>query len=185
MSISRKELLRVLGVILLAWVILLLALGKWQQRQAPERVGAEPELVHYPGTEGIQEQLAPNLGFRKYWFRLNEDYPSKSVFYFYQNEMGAKGWQLVSGGEPQWRRRESKDEIADLFHATWLSPDRLFQLDVEMVSRVKLTRQGPEMANEEREPGIRVYVTLRRVSMPGLMVPGPPKEPRRGEIELH
>lgn len=183
MNISRKELLRVLGVILLAWVILLLALGKWQQRQAPSRA-AEAELVHYPGTEGIQEQLSPNLGFRKYWFRLNEEYPSKSVFYFYQNEMGAKGWQLVSGGEPQWRRQESKDEITDLFDAMWVSPDRLFQLELEMASHVKLLRNGSDMPSEEREPGIRVYVTLRRVNMPGLMVPGPPKEPRRGEIEL-
>jgi hypothetical protein len=183
-SIRRRELVKVLGLALLAWVGLLLALGKWQQRAQARRTAAEPELVHYPGTEGVKEQTSPNLGLRKYWFRLDEEYPSKSAFYFYKNELEPKGWRLVSQGEPQWHRRESEDEIQDLFHATWLSRDGLFQLDVDMTSLAKASRRDDEVISEDREPGIRVYVALRRVSMPGLLMPRPAEEGARGRIDL-
>ena len=184
MNVSRRELIVAIGIILVTWLVLLIAVMKWQQRAAHGRPEVEPALLHYPGTESTQEQTSRNLGLRKYWFRLNEEYPSKSVFYFYQRSLEPKGWTPVAEGEPQWFRRESKEEAHDLFRATWLSPDRLFQFDLEMDSVVKVTGHEGGAVTEEREPGILVYVTQRRATMPSFLIPSPAGQPRRGEIEL-
>jgi hypothetical protein len=173
MKFSRRELALVLGVVAIGWVAMLLLLAKWQ-RGRPS-ASAEPELVHYPGTEGVQEQTSENLGLRKYWFLLNEDYPSKSVHHFYQDEYKKKGWRMVSPREPQWYRRSEGGDFYDLFSAMWVSPDRLFQVELQMKSEVKAIEHGGEVVGEERAPGIRVYVTQRRVLVPTLML-----EPAKG-----
>jgi hypothetical protein len=143
-----------------------------------------PQLIHYPGTEGIEEQTSPNIGLRKYWFKLNEDYPSKSVFYFYQNELEPKGWQRMGTAEPQWARQEVKGKAHDILRSLWVSPDRLFQLELEMMSVAAPIRSGDETVSEDREPGIRVYVTLRRTLHPGIMLQRPAAEPPRAGIEV-
>jgi len=183
-EINRRELLRVIALVAICWIALLLILARWQQRTPTQPASAEPQLIHYPGTEAVQEQTVPNLGFRKYWFQLNEDYPSKSVFYFYCNKLEPQGWQLIAKDQPRWRRRLVKGKAYDIFQALWLSPNRLFQLELEMVSPVKLVRRVEETVTEEREPGIRIYVTQRRVALPALMMPPAQPQPSRPEIEV-
>jgi hypothetical protein len=115
---------------------------------------------------------------------LNEDYPSKSVLSFYQQEMDARGWLLVGNPQPRWHRRNGEEEAYDVLEATWVAPNRLFQLDLQMLSRVALVSQAGEVLGEDRARGIEVYVTLRRVLAPGLIVPqSAPAAPRSG-IEL-
>jgi len=165
------------------WLVLMVLLGKWQQGRGRRAGGAaEPRLVHYPGTESIPEQTVPNLGWRKYWFTLEEDYPSKSAFYFYRNELEGQGWRLATRGEPQWYRRTGEEENQDLFRASWVSPNGLFQVDLDMVSAVKVRREGEAVTGEDREPGIRVYVTLHRVMGPALLAPV--GEPRSGRPQI-
>ncbi len=181
MKFSRRELALVLGVVVIAWVGMLLLLAKWQRGRVA--ASAEPELVHYPGTEGVQEQTSENLGLRKYWFLLDEDYPSKSVYHFYRDEYGKKGWRTVSPREPQWYRRSEGGKFYDL-SATWVSPDRLFQVELQMKSEVTPMERGGEVIGEERAPGIEVYVTQRRVLVPAFMLrPDERREPR-GDIEV-
>jgi len=184
-EVNRRELLRLIVVVSIAWVAILVVLAQWQQRHpGDKRAQLEPELRHYPGTEGVAEQTSVNLGFRKYWFMLNEEYPSKSVYFFYKTELGQKGWRLVNPREPQWYRRTQGDKVYDLFTAVWLSPDRLFQVELEMKSEVKPILRGGETVGEERGPGIAVYVTQRRVLNPALMAPGREEPDRRREIEV-
>jgi len=182
MKFSRRELALVIGILALAWAAIMLALGKWQRTQP--RAVTEPELVHYPGTERVQEQTSENLGLRKYWFLLNEDYPSKSVYYFYRNEYKEKGWRMVNPGEPQWYRRSEGGKLYDLFSATWVSPDRLFQLELQMKSEVTPIEREGEVVGEERAPGIKVYVTQRRGLIPSLMLPRDERKARPREIEV-
>lgn len=182
--VSRREILLVLGTALLTWVLVLVVLSRWQAARRPDLARQEPELVHYPGTEGVAEQESENLGWRKYWFTLDEPFPSTSVYEFYRNEMERRRWRLVPGRAPTWVRQESREGARDLFHATWLSPDRLYQLDLDMVSLVRQRRESGRVVSETREPGIRVYVTLRRVVMPGLLLPPVEPEAGRGEIEV-
>ena len=183
MASHRRELFLVIIAVCLAWLAIVIGLSKWQQSHRRTGAGAEPNLPHYPGTESVQEQTAPSLGWRKYWFTLNEDYPSKSAFYFYRNQLEPQGWRRTPEAEPQWLRPKSKEEAQDLFHATWVSPNRLFQIDLDMVSSVTLLREGDHIVGEERKPGIKVYVTLRRVLTPSLLMS--PKQPEswRSEIE--
>jgi hypothetical protein len=180
---KRRELFRVIAAVALAWVVLLLILGKWHRSSPPSRAAAEPNLLHYPGTEDVPEQTSPNLGLRKYWFPLSEDYPSKSVFQFYHRELGQRGWQLIAKVQPEWRRQHSKGKAYDVFRALWINPNRLFQLELEMLSEVKLLDYGERVAAEERAPGIKVYVTQRRVTFPTLMVEPETAPPKKG-IEL-
>jgi len=173
-----------IAVVCAAWVGLVLGLSRWQHSRSATRPSAEPYFPHFPGTEGVAEQTSPNLGWRKYWFRLNEDYPSKSVLNFYQHEMDAQGWLLAGNQQPHWHRRNGDDEAYDVLEATWVAPNRLFQLDLQMLSRVTLVSQAEEVLSEDRARGIEVWVTLRRVLAPGLIVPQPvPATPRSG-IEL-
>lgn len=182
MKFSRKELALVLGVLVVAWAAMLLGLAKWQRSRGPR--SAEPELIHYPGTEGVEEQNSENLGLRKYWFLLNEDYPSKSVYEFYREEYREKGWRLVGAREPEWYRRPDGGKYYDLFSAMWVSPDSLFQVELQMKSEVRPIAGGGGAAGEEREPGIMVYVTQRRVLVPTLMAPQGREERPEGGIEL-
>ncbi len=183
MTFKRRELLRTVAVIAAAWVVLLLLLNRWHRSSKPEPGGTEPVLVHYPGYEDVEEQTSANLGFRKYWFRLNEDYPSRSVYYFYRNLLEPEGWQPLARGEPQWVRQTTKREARDLFEAIWVSPDRLFQIELEMMSEVKLVTEGDALVLEEREPGIQVFVTQRRALHPGIILQRQPPEGERGFIE--
>jgi len=185
MSVRRKDLFLVLAVILIAWVAVMAGLARWQRSRAVKQVAVQPELPHFPGTEAVQEQTVPNLGWTKYWFTLNEDYPSKSVYYFYRKELEPQGWRRIPAAEPQWYRMESGEEARDMLRATWLAPNRLHQIDLEMVSVVELEREAASVVGETREPGIRIYVTLRRVLMPGLLRPPQPTQPPRGAIEVH
>lgn len=184
MHVSRKQLLLMIAVVCAAWVGLVLGLSRWQQSHRAARPSAEPYFPHFPGTEDVAEQTSPNLGWRKYWFHLNEDYPSKSVLNFYQHEMDAQGWLLVGNQQPQWHRRNGEEEAYDVLEATWVAPNRLFQLDLQMLSRVTLVRQAEEVLSEDRARGIEVWVTLRRVLAPGLIVPQPARSPPRSGIEL-
>lgn len=185
----RRELFIVLGIVIIGWVLLMSLVSKWQRTSAAGKVTIEPQLVHYPGTESAPEQEAPNLGFRKYWFHLGEDYPSLSVYTFYQRKLEPDGWKLLREGAPQWIRRYEKKEALDLFRATWISADGLFQLDLEMMSTVKLIAHEDGEPTEKRQRGIDVFVTLRRVLLPGIAapVPGAPLEkavPAGPQIEV-
>jgi len=184
MGFNRTQLFIMIAIVCAAWVGLVLGLSRWQQSTRAARSPVEPELPDFPGTEGVAEQTSPNLGWRKYWFHLNEDYPSKSPLNFYQAEMVSRGWVLAGSQLPQWHRRSGDEEAYDVLEATWVAPDRLFQLDLQMLSRVALVAQAGEVLGEDRAPGIEVYGTLRRVLAPGLIVPqSPPPGPRSG-IEL-
>lgn len=184
MKVNRRELLRVVAIVAIAWVVLLLVLTKWQRSTRARQAAAEPELIHYPGTEDIEEQTSENLGFRKYWFHLDEAYPSLSVYHFYRNRLESSGWRPLTSGEPGWIRQSAKDKGYDICRAVWLSPDRLFQIEVEMKSEVDLLRRDGEVVDEDREPGIEVYITQRRSLHPAMMLQPTPREPRGGEIEL-
>ena len=184
MRVSRKEILIGIGVVLLAWVLVLVALSRWQANRPAKQVSVQPQLPHYPGTEGVAEQESENLGWRKYWFTLSEPYPSTSVYQFYRQEMAAQQWRLVPEEEPKWAREETDEGARDLFHATWLAPNRLYQLDLDMMSVVNQKREEGRVVREVRQPGIRVYVTLRRVVMPGLLLPPTEPEKPKGEIEV-
>jgi len=175
MKLNRRELIRTVAVVAAIWVAILVVAARWQGRA--ERAGGKstPELVHYPGTENIEEQHSANLGFRKYWFTLNEDYPSKSVYYFYSNELEPKGWMPLHRGEPRWVRQVAKNEARDVFQAMWGSPDNLFQLQLDMMSVAKPVDEGEPLSGEAREPGIEVFVTLQRTLHPGLIMQ--PKAP--------
>jgi hypothetical protein len=182
----RRELTISIVVLAVAWLVLMVVLGRWQEaRRARGGPAAEPKLLHYPGTEGVQEQTVANLGWRKYWFTLEEDYPSKSAFYFYRDALESQGWRPAASGEPQWYRRKGKDEDQDLFRASWISPNRLFQIDLDMASTIKANPEGGATAGEVREPGIKVYVTLHRVLGPALLAPTAPPARGRPQIEVH
>jgi len=184
MTTNRKELFVAIGAVLVVWVLLLVAVSRWQAHRPPKGAGAAPELPHFPGTENIGEQESENLGWRKYWFTLEEDFPSRTVYQFYQKELGAQGWRLVPEGEPQWVRQETKGEVRDVFHATWVAPNRLYEVDLDMMSVVEVRREGGRVMGETREPGIKVYVKLQRVMAPGLLFPPGGPEAGKGEIEV-
>ena len=54
---------------------------------------------------------------------------------------------------------------------------------MDMVSVASVTREEGRVVDEEREPGMRVYVTLRRVMVPGMLLPPTEPGPLKGEIE--
>ncbi len=174
-QINRREMLRAIAIAAIVWVAILFVVARWQ-RGSSKASGSEPPLLHYPGTEGVIEQTSPNLGFRKYWFTLNEDFPSKSVYLFYQRELRQKGWHRLGRGEPQWMRQPAGDKSRDLLGAMWVSPDNLFQLELQMVSTARAVKQGDKTVGEERQPGIEVYVTLRRALNPSIFM-----QPKRVE----
>jgi len=184
--LSRRELIRIVGLVLVAWVVVLVGLATLQRSRSAGARPGEPSLPRYPGTEGLPEQRSEPLGMRKYWFEIEEQYPSRSVYHWYRRVLREQGWQML-GQDADWMRRGGSDGGHDVLHATWVSPDRLFQVDVEMLSRVRRVERGPGAVSEEREPGIQVYVTLRRVLAPHLLAA--PRErsapgPERPGIEL-
>jgi len=170
MKVKRWELLRTVAVVAIVWMAILVAASRWQGRAG--RVGGKggPGLVHYPGTKGIEEQHSQNLGFRKYWFTLDEDYPSKSVYYFYRDELEPKGWIPLHRGVPRWVRQFAKHERRDVFMAIWGSPDNLFQIQLDMMSVARLVDEEEPLLGEARDPGIQVFVTLQRTLHPGLIM---------------
>lgn len=172
---NKRELLRTVALVLAAWVALLYGLARWQAsrpggRPAGSEPGSEPRLIHYPGTEGVAEQTSLNIGLRKYWFRLDEDYPSKSVYYFYRNQLEPRGWRRLGEAEPKWVRRLDKGAARDLFQAVWVSPDNLFQVELQMMSVVHQVKEREPASRERREPGIQVFVTQRRALHPGIIM---------------
>ncbi|MFB3881121.1 MAG: hypothetical protein ACE149_07650 [Armatimonadota bacterium] len=179
---NRRELLGMLALVGLLWLVLLAGLARWQRGRAAPAT-AEPQLVHYPGTENVAEQTSANLGLRKYWFRLEEEYPSESVYRFYRDQLEPKGWRPIGAVAPQWVRRSEKDVTRDLFATGWISPDGLFHIDLQMMSVVHPAKEG-SASGEERERGIRVYVTLRRSAPPEILLdqrPGPTPGIIKGE----
>jgi hypothetical protein len=179
----RRELLVALAILLVGWLGLMAGLSKWQRGRAGRNAAAEAQLPHYPGTESLPEQTSPNLGLHKYWFKLNEEYPSLAVFYFYQNELEPDGWRLAGDAQPKWVRQKDKDQWRDIFRATWLDPKHLFQIDLEMMSTAKVVSHQVGTETEEREPGIEVYATLRRTMLPAFITREEAPVPSRPGIE--
>ena len=177
---NRRELIVAILVVVVGWALLMVALGKWQSRKS---VAMMPALLHYPGTESVKEQLIPNLGWRKYWFALDQDYPSTAVYQFYQNELSPKGWRRF-GATPTWVRVPGKDQARDLFQTVWVSADRVYEIDLQMVSTVDVTTRGTAVTSEKRRPGMQVYVTLRRSMGPWLLQPGKQGAPSPGAIDV-
>lgn len=173
----RRDLVVALVAMLVGWILLLTLISKWQRGRAGERVTNEPALIHYPGTEAVEEQTASTTGFRRYWFHLNEDYPSLSVYQFYKNKLEADGWKPVGQSPPVWVSRPDKNATSDLFRATWVDRKGLFQFDVEMVSTMTETKRAGGATSKDRKPGIDVYVTIRRVLLPGITFPQPETKP--------
>lgn len=174
-QINRRDMLRAIAIAAVIWVAILFVIARWQRESGKANRG-EPPLLHYPGTENVPEQTSPNLGFRKYWFKINEDYPSKSVYLFYQRELNQRGWRRLGRSEPQWMRLATDDTARDMMGAMWVSPDNLFQLELQIVSTVKAIKQGKKTVGEERQPGLEVFVTLRRALSPGIFM-----QPKRVE----
>lgn len=180
---KRRELIRAVAVVAAIWVAVLVVASRWQGRGVEATSENAPALVHYPGTENVEEQTSENTGFRKYWFTLSEDYPSKSVYYFYRDQLEPKGWVPMQRGEPRWVRQSAKGEMRDIFLAMWGSPDSLYQLQIDMMSVAKPVDEDEPLSGEVREPGIEVFVTLQRTLHPGLIMR--PKEPaRRQGVEI-
>jgi hypothetical protein len=154
-------------------------LTRWQRGRPGGSTAPEPRLIRYPGTESAPEQTAEATGFHRYWFHLNEDYPSLSVYTFYKQQLESEGWRPVNEGQPQWNRREGKDKSGDLFRATWTSANGLFQLDLEMVSPVQMA-QSEGTRTETRQPGLDIFVTMQRTLLPpgiATPLPKPKREP--------
>ncbi len=165
-QLDKRRLVRMIALVALAWVAILLVVSRLEHIGHGEGI---PRLIHYPGTEDVQEQTATNLGMRKYWFRLNEEYPSKSVYYFYQRELEPRGWKQMGQNEPKWGRTVEGGQTRDLFETLWVSPDKLWTIELQMMSVVKPVKGGGALAGEEREQGIQTYVTLRRALHPGIL----------------
>ena len=163
-------------IVIIVWVAIMIGLSRYQSTRIPP-------LLHYPGTESAKEQLVPNLGWRKYWFTLDQGYPSTAPYDFYAKALVAKGWWLANRYTPAWYRKDGKEEASDLFAATWVSPDKVYQIDLQMASKVHLKREGKRVTSEVRDRGIAVYVTLRRSIGPWL-VEKEGKSPGRGEIDM-
>ncbi len=178
---NRRDFLRTILLLCLAWVAVTILLARWTQRSQQH---AGPRLLHYPGTESRPEQTLPTLNLRKYWFALPEDYPSLTVYDFYQRELTARGWRPLSPATPTWQRQlDRKDETKahDLFDTTWISPDRLYQLRLQLLAEVTLTRDGDRITAEQRRPGLQVYVTQQRSISPWLL--DPPRKERGIEVK--
>ncbi len=171
-----------IALLAVVWVAVVLGISGWQ-RTRPPGARAEPQLIRYPGTEQAPEQTSPNLGLHKYWFQLNEDYPSKSVYYFYQSQLAPQGWKQIGTGEPKWVRVIDGGNARDLLEATWVSRDNLLTLQLQMMSSVRPAKDERAFAAEEREPGIQVFVTLQRTLHPGIMLQERPKESHGGDIK--
>jgi hypothetical protein len=163
MEWRRRDILKAMLLLAVAWVLVVIGVSHWQRRASPPR---EPKLIHYPGTESVTEQVVPNLGYRKYWFHLDEEYPSTSVYRFYRKALAAEGWRFAWGEEPRWERRMEKGKAQDLFMAGWVSRDGLFEITLQLLSTVKVTSDDGDVISEERAPGMDVYVTMRRVLVP-------------------
>jgi hypothetical protein len=183
MSFNRRDMLIAFAVLGLVWALLLAGLVRWQRGAAQRRPTNEPEFIHYPGTENIEEQTSANLGFRKYWFTLNEDFPSTSVYLWYKNELEQKGWKPVSAREPRWTRHVAGKEARDIFQAMWISPDNLFQLETELVSIARPADEDNPLLGEQRDEGIQVFVTLRRALHPSIIMQPRTRQRRGAEIE--
>jgi hypothetical protein len=146
-----------------------------QLQQRTQKPG--PPLLHYPGTESVDEQQLPNLGLRKYWFTLREPYPSLRVFDFYQRELTPRGWHAAWKVAPAWQRADQGEVEHDVFSAMWLSADNVYQLQLQMNSTVDVTRKGDQVVSEARRPGIEVYVTQQRSLGPWLLQDKPAQPP--------
>lgn len=176
----RRELMIAILVLAAGWVALMVVLAKLQGGREAEKA---PTFPHYPGTESVKEQTVPGLGSRKYWFTLNQDYPSTAVYQFYRGELQPQGWRRL-GPEPTWRRKEEKEQVRDLFQTMWLSADRIYQMELQMASTVEVSRKGDKIVSEKRKPGIEVYVTLRRAMGPWLLESDGRGRPAPDAIEL-
>lgn len=181
---QRRELLIIMALLVVGWMLAMGLLGRWQASR-DQRRGAEPELPRYPGTEAVEEQTSPSIGLRKYWFRVEEDYPSDSVYRFYRRELEARGWRLVGGDtRPGWTRQRQGEELLDVFRATWVDAKGLFQVDLEMTSTVRQREGDLGQLIQERDPGMKVYVTMRRVLIPGLGPPPDRSAPHESGVEV-
>lgn len=168
---QRRELLIVMALLVVGWMLAMGMLGRWQASR-DQRRGSQPELPRYPGTETAEEQTSPSIGLRKYWFRVAEDYPSDSVYRFYRRELEGKGWRLVRNATRSgWTRQRQGEVLLDVFRAIWLDAKGLFQVELEMTSTVRQREGDLGQLVQEREPGMKVYVTMRRVLVPGLAPP--------------
>jgi hypothetical protein len=163
-------------IVLIVWVGVMIGLSHYQSARIPP-------LLHYPGTESVKEQLVPNLGWRKYWFKLDQDYPSTAAYDFYAKALVPKGWWLANRVAPGWYRKDEKGKVSDVFTATWVSPDRIYQVDLQMASIVHPKREGKRVISETRDPGLLVYVTMRR-SMGPWLLEKEGKSPGRGELDM-
>ncbi len=168
---NRAEFIRAVLLLCLVWVLITIGLAAWQRRSQP----LGPPLLHYPGTESVTEQTVPTLASRKYWFQLREDYPSLSVFTFYQQALAARGWHSTWTVTPTWQRVPGEGQANDVFEAAWISPDRVYQLQLQMVSTVTVTKAG-ESTTEVRQPGIKVYVTQMQSVGPWLLEQKPKEQ---------
>jgi len=158
---SRREILRAIIVLCLIWIAVTVVLARWQK--------GSPPLLHYPGTESMPEQTVPNMGTRRYTFALHEDYPSLTAFRWYQQALAARGWKPLFQGEPGWRREVRGDTAQDVFTALWVSPNRVYQLQLQLLSTAKLTRAGDRVISETREPGLYAVVSQQRSMGPWLL----------------
>ncbi len=174
----RRDFVILLGILVVGWLLLMAGLARWQRSRPVSPAAAEPPLIRYPGAESAPEQTADPTGFRRYWFHLNEDYPSLSVYNFYKQQLEGERWRPLGQGQPQWVRREDRDVSRDLFRATWISANGLFQIDLEMTSTVQVTKHDDTRV-EQRQPGMDVFVTMRRALMPGITTPIPEPNPQR------
>ena len=157
-----REIAIVTAVLAIGWIALMIGLSRLQNRTPQE--SSLPQFPHYPGTETIQEQVMSGAtDIRKYWFFFNEDYPATTVYRWYQKQLTGEGtWFHPGSSEPTWVRTQQKDKSVDVFTAVWLSQDKLFEIDLEMVSTVPIMKQYGETIVKSRDPGMKVYVTLRR-----------------------
>ncbi len=163
MERRRRDILKAMVAMALVWALLVVGASQWQRRASRPN---EPKLLHYPGTESVQEQVVANLGYHKYWFHFGEEYPSTRVYQFYRKELAEQGWRFAWGEEPRWERRMGKGKAQDLFMAGWVSRDGLFEITLQLLSEVKLKTADGDIISEQRAPGMEVYVTLRRSMMP-------------------
>jgi hypothetical protein len=158
------------AMLLVVGIFFVVGLISRQLPKSPE--SREPVIPVYPEAYEVKNLVAPERGWHRIIFQVEDDYPSRKILDYYTRKLSAQGYRLSDPTTaPDWQPVTVEKKFRRLaLQQAWIDPRQLHVLELEIVA-VEIFRwdeAGERVVSREMRPGLEVMLTLsRKVIIPG------------------
>jgi hypothetical protein len=152
--------------VMLGVVAIFFAVGMLSRHLPKSPESREPVIPVYPQAYQLKNLVAPDRGWHRIIYRVEDDYPSRKILDYYTTTLAEQGYRPnAPEAVPDWQPVTVEKDFRRLaLKQDWIDPRQLHVLELEIVA-VEIfhwDEGGDRIISREMRPGLEVMLTLSR-----------------------